>query len=117
VPWEGDNPLAVMSQHLNAPFPPIHELVPDVPAPVEGIIRKCLRKDPENRYQDAAALLSDLEGWHDLDLSSFVFADEAPAKAETQRGLWLLVAGISIGFVVACTLLVFLYYVLVHWAK
>lgn len=117
VPWEGDNPLAVMSQHLNAPFPPIHELVPDVPAPVEGIVRKCLRKDPENRYQDAAALLSDLEGWHDLDLGSFVFADEAPVKAETQRGLWLLVAGISIGFVVACTLLVVLYYVLVHWAK
>jgi len=117
VPWEGDNPLAVMSQHLNAPFPAIHEFVPDVPAPVEGIVRKGLRKDPDDRYQDAAALLSDLEGWHDLDLGSFVFAAEAPVKAETQRGLWLLVAGISIGFLVACTLLVVVYYLLVHWAK
>lgn len=117
VPWEGDNPLAVMSQHLNAPFPAIHELVPDVPAPVEGIVRKCLRKDPDDRYQDAGALLADLEHWHDLDLGKFVFADEAPLKAESKHGLWLLVAGISIGFLVACTLLVVIYYLLVHGAK
>jgi len=117
VPWEGDNPLSVMSQHLNAPFPAIHEFVPDVPAPVEGIVRKCLRKDPDDRYQDASALLADLEHWHDLDLGSFVFADEMPVKPESQRGLWLLVAGISIGFLVASTLLVLIYYLFVHAAK
>ena len=117
VPWEGDNPLSVMSQHLNAPVPPIHEYVPEVPAPIEGIVRKCLRKDPQNRYQDAAALLHDLQHWHDLDLGTFVFADEAPVKPESQRGLWLLVAGISIGFLVASTLLVVLYYMFVHGAN
>ena len=105
-----------MSQHLNAPFPAIHELVPDVPAPVEGIVRECLRKDPDDRYQDAGALLADLEHWHHLDLGKFVFADEAPVKAESKHGLWLLVARISIGFLVACTLLVVIY-MFVHGAK
>ena len=116
VPWEGDNPLAVMSQHLNAPFPAIHDIVPDVPAPVEGIVRKCLRKDPDSRYQDATALLHDLDHWHDLDLGAFVFADEQPVKPESQRGLWLLIGGISIGFLVASILLVVIYYLFIHAA-
>ena len=40
-----------------------------------------------------------------------------PVKPESQRGLWLLVAGISIGFLVASTLLVLIYYLFVHAAK
>lgn len=114
VPWEGDNPLAVMSQHLNAPVPAVHKLNRDVPAPIEGIIRKALRKQPDERYQDAAAMRDDLGNWRDLDLSEFVFTDEAPVKPESQRGLWLLVAGISIGFLAASIVLVVAYYLLTH---
>ena len=33
VPWEGDNALSVMSQHINAPVPPLHEINKDVPPP------------------------------------------------------------------------------------
>ncbi len=114
VPWEGDNPLSVMSQHLSAPVPAVHQLNRDVPPPIEGIIRKALRKQPDERYQDAGAMRDDLANWRDLDLSEFVFADEAPLKPEGQRGLWLLVAGISIGFLVASVLLVVVYYLLTH---
>lgn len=114
VPWEGDNPLSVMSQHLSATVPPLHAINPAVPAPIEGIVRKCLRKDPSERYQDAGGLLRDLETWHDLDISRFVFADEAPLRPESTGRLWLLVAGISIGFILASIVLVVGYYLLTH---
>jgi len=39
VPWDGDNALSVMSQHINSPVPPLHELNKDVPPPIDGIVR------------------------------------------------------------------------------
>ena len=114
VPWEGDNALAVMSQHLSAPLPPLHELNPEVPAPIEAIIRRCLRKRSEERYPDAGVLLHDLEHWQDLDLRGFAFPDELPIRPETRRGLWLLIAGISLGFVAASAAFVTLWYLVSH---
>ncbi len=34
---------------------------PDLPAPLEKIVLKCLEADPDNRYQDASFLVHDLE--------------------------------------------------------
>jgi serine/threonine protein kinase len=114
VPWEGDNPLVVMGQHVNAPVPSLREIDPAIPPPLEAIVRKCLRKDPDERYADAGALLHDLESWQDLDLSAFVFGEEAPARVRSGRGLWLLVAGISLGFIVASALFITLVYLVQH---
>ena len=114
VPWEGDNALSVMSQHLNAPVPALHELNPDVPPPIEGIVRKCLRKAPDERYEDAASLESDLEKWRDLPLSQFIFGDESPVSRDSDQKLILLIVGISAGFLAASILFVLIAYLLVH---
>ena len=114
VPWEGDNALSVMSQHLNAPVPALHELNAAVPPPIEGIVRKCLRKIPDERYEDAASLESDLERWRDLPLSQFVFGDEAPVARASDQKLVLLIVGISAGFLAASILFVLIAYLLVH---
>ncbi len=106
VPWEGDNPLAIMSQTVNTPAPSIRDLVPGIPPPLDAVIRKCLRKSPEERYPDARALAADLEGWQDLDLSAFVFGAEHAPGPPSRRGAWLLVAGISLGFLAASVLFV-----------
>ncbi len=112
VPWEGDNPLAVMSQHVSAPLPSLLEIDPSIPPPLEAIVRKCLRKDPDERYPDAGALLGDLRSWQDLDLSAFVFREERPSRTGTRRGIWLLVVGISLGFLAASALFVAAVYLL-----
>ncbi len=114
VPWEGDNALSVMSQHLNAPVPPLYELRRDVPPPIEGIVRRCLRKRPEERYADAAALEADLQSWRDLPLSQFIFADEPATAPGDDRKLVLLILGVSGGFLVVSALLVFIAYLIVH---
>lgn len=114
VPWEGDNPLAVMSQHMTAAVPELHKINRDVLPPLEAVVRKCLRKEPDERYQDAGALLHDLKHWQDLDLGEFVFGQETPMRQESEKGLWILIAALSIGFLVAATAATYLYYLLSH---
>jgi serine/threonine-protein kinase len=116
VPWEGDNALSVMSQHINSPVPPIHEINSAVPPPIEGIIRKCLRKNPDERYEDATSLERDLQNWRDLPLSQFIFGDEqtiAP-PANSDLRLVLLVFGISAAFLAASIFLLVLAYLIGH---
>ena len=114
VPWEGDNPLAVMSQHVSAPLPSLRRVRPDVLPPLEAIVRKCLRKDPDERYQDAGELLHDLKHWQDLDLSGFDFSEEEPVTVRSERWIWAIVAGLSAGFLAAAALATYLYYLLTH---
>jgi hypothetical protein len=103
-----------MSQHLNAPVPALHELNAEVPPPIEGIVRKCLRKVQDERYEDAASLERDLERWRDLPLSQFIFGDEAPVARASDQKLILLIVGISAGFLAASIFFVLIAYLLVH---
>jgi len=114
VPWEGDNPLAVMQQHLSAPLPDLHAINSSVLPPLEAIVRKCLRKGPDERYQDAGELLHDLKHWQDLDLSGFNFAPEASLAPPSEKGLYLIIAALSVGFLLAAAAATYLYYLLSH---
>ncbi len=115
VPWEGDNALSVMSQHINAPVPPLHEINSAVPPPIDGIVRKCLRKSPDERYEDATSLRSDLMHWRDLPLTQFIFGDEpniSPQSSDLR--LVLLIFAISAAFLAASIFLIVLAYVIGH---
>jgi eukaryotic-like serine/threonine-protein kinase len=115
VPWEGDNPLVVMAQHVNAPLPSLRAIDPHLPAPLEAIVTKCLRKDPEERYADAGELRADLDRWQDLDVSTFAFGEDVIKPSIRSRGgLPLLIAGISFGFLAASVLFVVAVYLLGH---
>ena len=115
VPWEGDNALSVMSQHITSPVPPLHELNSAVPPPIDGIVRKCLRRNPDERYEDATSLRSDLEHWRDLPLSQFIFGDEqviAPQSSDLR--LVLLIFAISAAFLTASIFLIVVAYLIGH---
>ena len=56
-----DNPLATMSAILTSDPPPLSRFKPDVPAQLERIVRKCLEKDCDKRYESAGALSNDLK--------------------------------------------------------
>jgi eukaryotic-like serine/threonine-protein kinase len=59
-PFVGDDPVAVISQHLNTKpvAPSWHN--PDVPKPLERLILRLLSKDPEARPESAAAVREEL---------------------------------------------------------
>jgi serine/threonine protein kinase len=95
VPWHGGDALTVMSQKLTAPP---GRLPSAIPAGLQAVVRKCLRRNADERYQSAEELAADLERWRSLDLARFDFPPEATLKVAGQAGLWALIAGLSAGF-------------------
>ena len=115
VPFPGDNILAVMNQHLNTSPRSPHALNREVPPPVEGIILKAIRKDPDQRYQTMAALSGDLANYNDLDLAQFVFEPERPARLPySDRTIVLLSVGIGLGFILCATVVVLVVFAVKH---
>ena len=60
-PFSGSSASAVIMQHLETPPPPLTKFRNDVPADVSNIVTRALAKDPEQRYDSAQALRSDLD--------------------------------------------------------
>ena len=61
-PFQADTPFAIAVKHLHEPPPSLRRQNPGVPKAVEGIVLKCLQKDPAARYPNPGALLADLRG-------------------------------------------------------
>jgi serine/threonine protein kinase len=55
-PYQGDAPLIVAMQHVNAPIPSIREARPDASPATEAVIAHALAKDPADRFPDASAM-------------------------------------------------------------
>lgn len=63
VPFDADNFMGILTQHMYKAPVPIRALVPevDVPAGLDAIVLKCLTKKPEGRYANMEELLADLD--------------------------------------------------------
>jgi serine/threonine-protein kinase len=64
VPFDADNFMGILTQHMYKAPVPIRALVPapqEVPPGLEAIVLKCLSKRPEQRYQSMNELLADVD--------------------------------------------------------
>jgi serine/threonine-protein kinase len=59
-PFKGENVRETLLQVIDQAPPPLRTAHPDVPPALEAIARKCLEKDPKDRYRSADALAEDL---------------------------------------------------------
>jgi eukaryotic-like serine/threonine-protein kinase len=109
-PYQGDNWMAVMAGHLTRTPESLRKLNPDVPPALEAIIRKALRRYPENRYQSAAELSADLDHIDELDISTFDFSPEAPmggmAALESSKRIWQMIGIVAVSFILVCALII-----------
>jgi len=79
LPFMGDDPLTIVSQHIHAPVVPPRALRSDIPRALEAVIVRLLAKDPAERYasaSDAGAALR--EALENPDVAS---DESAPAVA------------------------------------
>jgi serine/threonine-protein kinase len=67
VPFDADNFMGILTQHMYKAPVPIRALVPevDVPPGLDAVILKCLTKKPEGRYASMDELVVDLEKLED----------------------------------------------------
>jgi serine/threonine protein kinase/tetratricopeptide (TPR) repeat protein len=85
--FEGEDRIDSLNKIIRAPFPPISDFNPDVPSDLQKIVRRCLEKDPEERYQsikDVAMELRELRRSL-VDSASLHSSGLATAGSETSR--------------------------------
>ncbi|HEY5934132.1 MAG TPA: serine/threonine-protein kinase [Kofleriaceae bacterium] len=59
--FSGTSSAAVMAKVLFSPPPPLRDLCPEVPAPVEALLERMLAKDIADRFENCAAILTALD--------------------------------------------------------
>ena len=67
-PFEGDTALKVIFAHAHDPVVPPASLRPEIPADLNGVILRCLEKNPADRYQTAVELEEALAACESADL-------------------------------------------------
>jgi dienelactone hydrolase len=60
-PFSGEDPLAIITQHINLPPRTPRQAVPDLPPAIEALILKLLAKDPSERLRSAADVVKLLD--------------------------------------------------------
>lgn len=61
-PFKGETAIHTIMMHLNSPVPSlVSRLGRELPRDLEIIVKRCLEKEPANRYQNASELRSDIE--------------------------------------------------------
>jgi len=95
-PFTGDDPVAVLSQIVNAPITPPRVFDAAIPSAVERVVVRLLEKDPSDRYASAEDVLTDLA---DADLSTtpatLTPEEGTPSSADTPSQELLLYAALE----------------------
>jgi serine/threonine-protein kinase len=60
-PFTGDTPVSIAYQHVSSPITPASQVKPGLSTDIDRMLEVVLSKDPNNRYQDATAMLADLQ--------------------------------------------------------
>lgn len=111
-PFDAEEPLAVLHQHIYEQPPPLEKFRPDLQPETIYLVHRCLRKDPDQRFQSAAELrgainlvikgeggpgmVTQVEGWVPYPTEQYRLSEskiQPPPHAEqptepSQRRIW-----------------------------
>ena len=82
--FEGESPASVVASILSKTPTRMSELTPLTPPSLERVVRECLAKDPDARWQSAADLGSEIR---------WISEESVPSTPRRSRRTWALLAG------------------------
>ncbi len=86
VPFDGENSVAIAIMHLRNEIEPPRSYFPDIPQSLENIILKCTMKQPDQRYQTASELITDLGKVFSSPDGSYVYVN--PMMDDSPTDIW-----------------------------
>jgi serine/threonine protein kinase/Tol biopolymer transport system component len=101
-PFTGDTQAAVLASLMKDPPPPMSQRQPAVPRQLERVVKKCLEKKPDDRWQSARDLkptleLIDLDAPQPSTMSASVPIPPPPEPAPApKRWLWPAIAAAAV---------------------
>jgi serine/threonine-protein kinase len=95
-PFAGPSPAATMAAQLTRVPDPLYKICPDVPQPLSAIIMQCLAKDPKDRPQTAAELMSALDAISTSSGGVKTSAVKTLPAVATRRRTMTLGAGVAV---------------------
>lgn len=120
-PFTGTDLNDVLLAHVDDPAPKLREFAPDIPRALEAVIDRCLAKNPDDRYADAADLEAALceaqiaakleSSWDDLPLPDVdaprraALASAMPDLSGPTKSRWFVpaLAGAAVALVIAAS--------------
>jgi eukaryotic-like serine/threonine-protein kinase len=93
VPFQGDSPLSVMSQRVEADPRPVSVARPDVPPGLAVVVDRALRRNPAERYPTMAAFAHDLAHLDAVDVAGYQWANRGTSGLPGRLITWLVVVG------------------------
>ena len=108
-PFTGDNPLAIMYQHMTESPKPLTEILPELQPGIWAAIRKSLRRRKGERYATATEMAEDLRHPEKVDLK-WIDEPDPPMMAffPNRRNNWLIIGGSVLIAIILALLFVFL---------
>ncbi|HEY2595163.1 MAG TPA: serine/threonine-protein kinase, partial [Chloroflexota bacterium] len=91
VPYRGDSALAVVSQHVSTDAPLLRRVRPDLPATLEAIVWRALRREPAERYASMADLRHDLTHLDEVQIPDYPTSSEGQPRIAREHVITALV--------------------------
>ncbi|HEY4160176.1 MAG TPA: serine/threonine-protein kinase [Polyangiaceae bacterium] len=61
VPFDGDNPISVLTQHATETPPPLSKRARGLPRRFDAMVMRCLAKEPADRFKSMAELVKEID--------------------------------------------------------
>jgi len=92
-PFQGANTISILSSILRDTPPPMNQLSPTAPAPLDSIVHRCLEKNPDARYSDASGLRDELQALRAVMASDPGRTSLIPHQT---KGRWIALASVAV---------------------
>ena len=86
-PFQGTSAIELLSAVPRDQPPPFTETHPKLPGSLDRLVQRCLEKTPENRYETAREVLSDLRGYPSFFIQSTPGATPQKIRRSDRDGL------------------------------